>query len=138
MRRLGETGYRMAVLAAVLLAFALRVTTLAERALWFDEAMEYWVASSNLPTLQPSVGDTLQDSPLYSLLLHLWLAGTHHEFWLRFLSTILSMVGMVGVIVMARDMSGRVTAVTSAVLAAVSHEASVSYRKRGTTRSCWS
>jgi hypothetical protein len=63
-------NYRSLSLVIILLGFALRAAALGERALWFDEAMEYWVASAPPAAIPATVKAALQDPPLYSLLLH--------------------------------------------------------------------
>jgi uncharacterized membrane protein len=76
----------VAALLMLLIAFAIRVWTLDLRSLWFDEAMEYWVATAPLTDLWLSVRSGIQDPPLYSLLLHAWRTFGEHEFQLRYLS----------------------------------------------------
>lgn len=82
----------------VLLGFALRVWDINGRSLWFDESMEYWVATSPIRDLPLNVRQGLQDPPLYSLLLHIWMKLGQDEFYLRFPSAVFSLMGIVGVI----------------------------------------
>ena len=112
--------FRAALYMVVLVGFALRILSLAHRSLWFDESMEFWVATSPLLSLLPNVRIALQDPPLYSLLLHFWMVGGHQEFWLRFLSLMLSMLGVLGVIKLARLTSGRFGSLAAGLLTAVS------------------
>lgn len=86
----------------LLLAFALRVHQLGLRSLWFDEAMEYWVATAPLSQLADVVLARLQDPPLYSFLLHFWLKIGLHEVALRLLTTLLALLNVSGVFVLGR------------------------------------
>lgn len=103
----------------LLLALALRLWDLGARSLWFDEAMEYWVATAPLTQLLHSVRIGILDPPLYSFLLHLWMKLGTSETWLRSLSVIASLAGVVGLIVLARRLGGMRTAVAAGLLAAV-------------------
>jgi 4-amino-4-deoxy-L-arabinose transferase-like glycosyltransferase len=93
-------------LVVVLASFGLRTWDLAGRPLWFDEAMEYWVATAPLSRLPEAVRHGIQDPPLYSLLLHLWMSIGSGEFVLRFLSVLFSTASVAGVIRIARRLSG--------------------------------
>jgi 4-amino-4-deoxy-L-arabinose transferase-like glycosyltransferase len=90
----------------VLLAFALRLWDIDGRSLWFDEGMEYWVATSSLRDLPQNVRQGIQDPPLYSLVLHTWMGLGEHAFYLRFPSVILSMLSVVGVIKLGDRLGG--------------------------------
>lgn len=111
--------YRILTIIVLLAAFALRSYSLDGRSLWFDEAMEYWVASAAIPELLPTVKAALQDPPLYSILLHFWLNVSHTEFAIRYLSLIISMAGMLGVIVLTQLYFGRWSGLVAGVLVAV-------------------
>jgi uncharacterized membrane protein len=104
----------------LLLALALRVWDLGARSLWFDEANEYWVATAPFVQIMHSVGVGILDPPLYSFLLHLWMKFSANEWWLRFLSVIASLAGVMGVMVLARRLGGTSTAIAAGLLAAVS------------------
>lgn len=112
--------YRFSVILILLVAFALRVINLATRSLWFDESMEYWVATSSLSQILPNVKQALQDPPLYSILLHFWLAIGHHEFSVRFLSLVFSLLGITAVILFSRLAFGKRASVAAGLLAALS------------------
>jgi hypothetical protein len=107
------------VLLVLLFAFGLRLYDLNARALWFDEGMEYWVAAVGLPDLAESVRVGIQDPPLYSLLLHVWMGGGQNEFYLRFLSVILSFLSVAGVVRIGYHASGWPTGWMAGVLMAL-------------------
>lgn len=111
---------RFVSLGIILLGFALRTSSLDHRSLWFDEAMEFWVAYAPLPNLLPTVKQAVQDPPLYSLLLHGWLPISHTEFSIRFLSLGFSMVGLLGVMVLAQVTAGRPAALLAGLFMAIS------------------
>ncbi len=87
--------YRLALIVIILAGFFLRIRTLALNPLWFDEAIEYWVATAPLDELLPAVKGALQDPPLYSLLLHFWMALGRDEFMLGLLSTFVAVLAIV-------------------------------------------
>ncbi|MCE7987792.1 MAG: hypothetical protein DYG89_42045 [Caldilinea sp. CFX5] len=75
--------------------------TIDARALWVDEAFEFWSAALPLPEIPRAVKFTMQP-PLYSYLLHPWLAFGITPVWLRFLSVALSVLGVAALLVWAR------------------------------------
>jgi hypothetical protein len=107
-------------LLIVVLALALRFWDINARALWFDEASEYWVATSSLAELPASVREGSGDPPLYSFLLHVWSRVGTGEIWLRSLSVIFSVAGLVGVMVFAHGLGGWTAAGCAGTLAALS------------------
>jgi len=114
-----KTAYRVSALLLLLLAFALRMWALDARSSWFDEAFEYWAATSDLANLSATVRTVLNDPPLYTLFLHFWLKLGREVFLQRYLSVIVSMLGVVGVMLIGHRVSGRRTALVSALLMAV-------------------
>lgn len=72
---------RITAVGIVLLGFALRVAGLGEDSLWFDTAHSAVVASN--PTAVEVVRAAASDyqSPLYFLLLHIWLSIANSDFW---------------------------------------------------------
>ena len=101
---------RLLLLLILLAAFALRTWELGSRSLWFDEGMEYWVATAPPVELPTSVQRGIQDPPLYSLLLHFWMRVSHSEYHLRFLSVFASLLSLSGLIWIGRQIGG-VTAI---------------------------
>jgi hypothetical protein len=86
----------------LLLAAGLRMVDLGVRPIWFDEAMEYWVAKAPLPQLFEAVRSGIQDPPLYSLLLHSWLPFADDAFGLRLPSVLFSLGSVLGVAFVAQ------------------------------------
>ena len=75
---------RLAILAIILLAFALRAGTLLSQSLWRDEVDALLFATRPLPQLLDMFRLPGQNGPLYFLLLRPWLAvAGHSEFSLR-------------------------------------------------------
>jgi len=112
------SSWRFAVVSVFLLGFALRIHDLGSRSLWFDEAMEYWVASASLSSLPTTVRMALQDPPLFSLLLHVWMRVGRTEFFLRFMSLSFSLLATLGVITLARLSLGKEVAIVAGLLIA--------------------
>lgn len=88
-------------LLLLLAAFALRMWTLDARALWLDEAFEFWSAELTFAELPRAVKFTFQP-PLYTYLLHLWVMLDMTPIWLRFLSVALSISGIAALLVWAK------------------------------------
>jgi mannosyltransferase len=76
----------LAVLALIMLAFALRVYRLPAQSLWYDEGVSWYLTRMSWPALTVWTANDIQP-PLYYYLLWLWvrLAGSS-EYALRFLS----------------------------------------------------
>jgi len=103
----------------LVLAIVLRVWDLTGRSLWLDEAVEYWTATSPMLLLPSFVRDTIQDPPLYSFLLHLWMQPSNHEAWMRLLSVWFGVGSVAGVMVVAFRLAGRGPALGAGLLMAV-------------------
>lgn len=88
---------RMQLILVLLIAFALRMWDIDARSLWFDEAFEYWSASVDFARL-PQTVLTAYQPPLYTFILHVWLNFGTEATWLRFLSVMLSMLSLVGML----------------------------------------
>lgn len=89
----GQKCWLFLVLAV---GFWLRTADLNARALWFDEAVEYWTACSPFWALDDNVLLSFQP-PLYTYVLNMWLKLGMTPVWLRFLSvgwSVLSLAGM--------------------------------------------
>lgn len=112
--------YQSISLLIILFSFALRVHHLGARSLWFDESVEYWVASAPLSQILSAAKTALQDPPLYSLLLHVWRYAGHAEFSIRFLSVTFSVLGVLGTLSLARIALGRTESLIAGLLIAVS------------------
>ena len=110
---------RWIALCILVLALAVRVWDLRARALWFDEAGEYWVATAPLSQVIASARTGTGDPPLFTFLLHLWMQAGSSELWLRFLSVIASVAGVAGVMVLANRINGPRVAFLAGALMAV-------------------
>lgn len=108
-------------LASAVLAFALaiRLWDVNARSLWLDEAMEYWVAAAPLVRLFAVVRDGIQDPPLYSFLLHLWMTPADNELWLRLLSVFFGVASVAGIMVIGYRLRGWTTALVAGFLMSI-------------------
>ena len=111
-----------------LLAFALRVVNLNSRSLWYDEAFAVlyagrsygdMIAGTVTPVASAGAADV---HPLfYYFLLHHWMqAAGQSVYAVRFLSVGLGLVGLAALFVLASRWLGRMVAVPTMMLAAVS------------------
>ena len=114
-----EKWYRVIALGVLLAAFFLRVHDLGTRSLWFDEAMEQSIATSSIVDIASNVRDGIQDPPLYSAILHGWMKIGTSELHMRFLSALLSVVGVAGALALGRRFGGNAGALVSGALCAV-------------------
>lgn len=85
---------RYLAVLVLLLAFFLRVRTLGAKALWFDEALEFWVAAAPFWDVYGAATQLTYDPPLYAYVLHTWSQIGQHEFWLRLPSLFFSLLGL--------------------------------------------
>jgi hypothetical protein len=113
------TRERLLACGILLFALVLRVWDLRARALWFDEAGEFWVATAPFSQLVASARTGTGDPPLYTFLLHAWMQIGSSELWLRSLSVMVSVAGVAGVMVLAHRVSGKTTALLAGLLMAV-------------------
>ena len=107
---------RALIIAILLLAFALRVNDLRSSPLWFDESMEYWIASAPLDQLLPSIKSGIQDPPLYSVALHFWKAIGDGEFILRYLSLSASLLSIAGIYLLGKKVHSEAAGMFAALL----------------------
>jgi hypothetical protein len=114
-----RTGYRLFALLLLISAFALRVWALDAHSFWFDEAFEYWAATTDLINLPETVRIVLNDPPLYTLMLHFWIKVGEEVFTQRYLSVLVSLLGVVGVMLIGYRLSGRFTALVAALIMTV-------------------
>ena len=109
----------LVALAIALLAFALRVHSLAYDAIWWDEGYSVWI--SHLP-LQSMVVETARDvhPPLYYALLHIWmyLAG-QTELVIRLPSVFFGVLSVMFIYRAGWIVGGRPAGAGAALLAAV-------------------
>ena len=112
-------GPRAFALLVLVLALVLRVWDLTSRSLWLDEAVEYWTATSPLAQMPAYVRAIIQDPPLYSFLLHVWMIPTDHEAWMRLLSVVFGMGSVAGVMVLGYRLGGWLPALGAGSLMAI-------------------
>jgi uncharacterized membrane protein len=99
-------AYRLIPVLILLLAFAARIHDLGSNPLWFDEAMEYWVATAPPAELPQTVLQALQDPPLYSALLNVWQQLGEDEFTLRYLSLLVSVLSAAAIFALGAGLEG--------------------------------
>lgn len=107
--------YHPALVLILLVGLFIRLETLTSSPLWFDEAMEYWVATAPVDNLFPTVQAALQDPPLYSLLLHFWMNLGRDEFSLRLLSTFGSLLSIPVGYTLGKQVQNRLTGIIAAL-----------------------
>lgn len=117
--RFSWAGPKAAALLILALALAIRVWDLTSRSLWLDEAVEYWTATSPLLHLPAYVREIIQDPPLYSLLLHVWMMPAQHEGWLRLLSVGFGLGSVAGVMAIGYRLAGWIPALGAGLLMAL-------------------
>lgn len=103
----------------ILIAFTLNVWDIDGRSIWFDEGMEYWVATSSIAQMAENVQIGIQDPPLYSLILHGWMKFGKNAFSLRFLSVAFSLIALVGVMRISHKLAGQQAGLIAGAIMAV-------------------
>ncbi len=111
--------WMLSITIILLLAYSLRLHGINERSLWFDEAIEYWMAVVPLTEIHQAVAEATHDPPLYSYFLHLWMSIGFEEFWLRMPSLYFSMLGLSGLIWLAKREFDPITALAAASIMSV-------------------
>jgi hypothetical protein len=110
---------QLIALGVLAVALLVRVWDISARALWFDEASEFWIATAPWRELAASARTGTGDPPLYTFLLHAWMQVDASEAWLRMLSVLASVTGVAGVMVLARRVAGAGAALCAGLLMAV-------------------
>lgn len=119
--RLGRGQHldRGLVLAATLLAFALRALPLLSQSLWRDEVDALLFATRPLSQLLDMFRQPGQNGPLFFLALRPWLAAAgHSEFALRFPSVLFGTLAVPLLYVLVMRLAGRPVALVAALLMA--------------------
>ncbi|MCB0108457.1 MAG: glycosyltransferase family 39 protein [Caldilineaceae bacterium] len=83
---------RLTALLIILVAFTIRVTGLAHRALWYDELQSVTHASLPFAQLLAGVHQFDPHPPLYYAQLHLWLRFGTSDFWIKLNSVFWSLL----------------------------------------------
>lgn len=104
----------------LLIAYGLRLYGINTRSLWFDEAIEYWMAAVPLKEIHRAVAEATHDPPLYSYFLHFWMSLGFNEFFLRIPSLYVSMLSIAGIARISKQIFNRTTAIIAALLLAIS------------------
>lgn len=106
------------IVLVLLLAYALRLFALADKAVWWDEAWSAWVAQQDFArTTELTARDV--HPPLYQWVLHMWvrLAGIS-EFSIRYLSLLWSVLTVALIGALAQRIAGKRAALWALVFAA--------------------
>ncbi|MBI5878130.1 MAG: glycosyltransferase family 39 protein [Chloroflexi bacterium] len=112
------TRTRLAILAILLAAFALRAGNLDTQSIWGDEAFSIFTAKQDIAFVTGGGADT--HPPLYHFLLHTWmLTAGRTPFAIRWLSVMASMLAVAAAYVLARQVSGRNAGAGAPLLAAL-------------------
>ena len=90
----------------LLLAFAIRLRAIDSRSLWFDEAHEFISAKASFDVLSENVRIMYQP-PLYTYILWGWMHLGIEPMMLRFLSVVLSMLSLVGLMIWGYEIYGQ-------------------------------
>ncbi len=117
MRRSGR-AHNYAILGILLVAFALRVTYLGERPVWYDEAFSVFLARQDWSQILRGTAADIQP-PLYYILLHLWQLLGELPFTMRFLSLACSQLSVALVFAITRQLFSRRAATFAALFAAI-------------------
>jgi uncharacterized membrane protein len=114
-----ELPWRLAAVLVLILAAGLRLMDFDGRPLWFDEAIEYWMANVPLSDIHLAVANATHDPPFFSYLAHVWMRAGITEFWLRLPSLFASLLSIAGVIHLGRYTTNRLTGLVAGLLLAI-------------------
>jgi mannosyltransferase len=111
---------KIAIIAIIVLAFALRIYRLDHQSIWYDEGVSVYFSNQNLKDLIAGVS-TDNHPPLHSLALHLWLklAG-QSEFSVRFLSLISGILSVPLLFKLGRELFNQRVGLLAAFLLSIS------------------
>jgi len=111
---------KIAIIAVIILAFALRIYRLDYQSIWYDEGVSIYYSSQNLNDLIVGVS-TDNHPPLHSLLLYCWLKLTgQSEFSARFLSLISGVLSVPLLFWLGRELFDRGVSALAAFLLGIS------------------
>jgi len=115
--RHAPTTARLAALALVLIAFALRAYRLDFQSLWSDEGISLLRAAQSLPDMWRNM--PVEHTPGYFVLLHFWMAATGEaDFALRYFSLLPSVWAVALIARLGNDLGGRTAGLIAAALLA--------------------
>ena len=111
---------KMAIIAVIILAFALRIYCLDHQSIWYDEGVSVYFANQGLRDLVAGVSAD-NHPPLHFFALHLWLklAG-QSEFSVRFLSLISGVLSVPLLFKLGRELFNRRVGLLAAFLLSIS------------------
>lgn len=111
---------RILIVAPILLlALGLRLNEMHGRSLWFDEAIEFRVATQPLSEVVATDQASTHDPPLFSLTLNLWMQAGRTDFQVRLLSVFASVLATAVTFVLGRVIFSATAGWFSALLVAV-------------------
>jgi mannosyltransferase len=111
---------KMAMIAVIILAFALRIYRLGHQSIWYDEGVSVYFSSQGLQDLVAGVSAD-NHPPLHSLALHLWLKLTgQSEFSVRFLSLMSGVLSVPLLFQLGRELFGQRIGSLAAFLLSIS------------------
>jgi len=117
---LRRINWFLALVAIVLVSFALRVFRLDAQSLWYDEAFSVYLAHFDLAEITARTAADIQP-PLYYYLLNLWIAmAGDSEFAVRFVSLVFGVLTVPLMFVTARRLFNCGVGVIAALLAMLS------------------
>ncbi len=103
----------------LLLAAILRSLAIATRSIQYDDAFSIFLSGRSIPEImQGTAADTMP--PLYYLLLHFWLLVSHHLWWLRLVSLLLSLGIVLVLYLLVRQLFDKKAGLWAAFFAAIS------------------
>ncbi|MCE1253915.1 MAG: glycosyltransferase family 39 protein [Anaerolineae bacterium] len=103
----------------ILLAIILRCIFINSRGIQYDDAFSIFLSQQSINNIvSGTAADTMP--PLYYFLLHFWMFGGQGIWYLRLLSLILSLGGIIIIYSITDELFGRIAALTTALLSAVS------------------
>ena len=112
-------SYTLAVIGVLLLATALRLYGIARESLWLDEATSLTLARMTLPEIAAWTALDLHP-PLYYALLRVWIALGESETVVRGLSALASVLTVLVIYRLGRELFDRPTGLLAALLLALS------------------
>jgi mannosyltransferase len=111
---------KIAIIAIIALAFALRIYRLDHQSIWYDEGVSVYYSSQSLKDLIAGVSAD-NHPPLHSLTLHFWLKlASQSEFSVRFLSLISGVLSVPLLFKLGRELFGQRMGSLAAFLLSIS------------------
>ncbi|MDD3925677.1 MAG: glycosyltransferase family 39 protein [bacterium] len=112
--------YNYALLLITVLAAVIRLLTMQNMSVWFDEAVSLLIARNSVWQIVTGAPGVTVNPPLYYVLLHLWNQVAGGETGGRLLSILFGLAGVITVYLLALRLMGRKIALLTALIFAVS------------------